>query len=399
MHIHRPTRLFASALALCSLAACSQPPRWNGSVQLRDGVEAVSNPAAPLLGEARDLVSELWAVQGSDWMDPTRVHVRSGLITVADPKANQVHVVSTSGQIRASIGRPGGGPGEFRRLLDAFPVGGKLLALDAGKGSAEYLNLDGTYLSSLHLEGQPWGGFPLEDGTLLVKGEFLSDPREQSFGDWVRVRNDGEPSAFTSQTLDPLPEEQGVRCSDLSAWGDGAARLRFTTPQIQVFDRAGGLVLESRIDLPVEAVSDAERRSALANLRRTLAARGLPPEFVQQNLVVMEERWRVKCRFGPLRFDPSRGYAAFMEQNPDEFGSGNATLHFVSRDGVYLARVAFPTAWRDFAMDKGVVYALAREPATDVIALEAFKVDFRDGLFRDAARVLDEARQGATGYR
>jgi hypothetical protein len=335
MNRYRPPRFSTPYLLfLSSLVACSDVPQWTGSVEIRDGVEVISNPGDPLLDEAQPFVSDLWDVQGSDWVNPSRVHVRAGRVTVVDPQANQVHVVSASGETQASFGRPGGGPGEFLRLLDAFSDGDRLVVLDGGKGSIEYLDMDGNYLSSLHIEGQAWGGFPLEDGALLVKGEFLSDPTAETLGDWVRVREGSEPSSFTSQTLDPLPEEQGVQCSDLSSWAGGAARLRFTMPQIQVFDQVGGLLMESRIDLPVEMVSDSERESALADLEQTMVASGYPPEFVEQNLIVTEERWRVKCRFGPLRLDVSGRFAAFLEQNPDEFGSGNATLHFLSQDGV-----------------------------------------------------------------
>ena len=395
-----PTRFSIPSLVfLYSLVACSDAPQWTGSVEMRDGIEVISNPGDPLLAEAQELVSDLWAIQGSTWENPSLVHAGSGLITVVDPQANRVHLVTTSGETRASLGRSGGGPGEFLRLLDAFRVGDRFVVLDGGKGSIEYLDLDGNYLSSVQLEGQAWGGFPLEGGTLLVKGEFLSEPTEETLGDWVRVREGSEPSAFTSQPLGPLPEEQGVQCSDLSSWAEGAARLRFTTPQIQVFDQVGGLLMESRIDLPVEVVSDSERESALSDLRRRLAGRGLPPEYMEQSLIAMEERWRVKCRFGLLRFDASGRLAAFLEQNPDEFGSGSATLHFLSQDGVYLAKVAFPTAWRDFTMDNGVVYALSRDPTTDLITLEAFRVDLPNSLFRDATRVLYEARQRETGDR
>ena len=392
------TRLSGSSLVfLCVLIACDAAPRWTGSVEVRDGVEVVSSPGEPLLGEAQGFVSELWQVHGSQWVDPSRVHVRSGTLTVVDPPANQIHPVSTSGETRASLGRPGGGPGEFLRLLDAFHDGGRLVVIDGGKGSVEYLDLDGSYLSSLHLDGQAWGGFPLGGGELLIKGEFLSDPTAETQGDWVRVSESGDFRAFSSQPLDPLPEEQGVRCHDLSSWGEGVARLRFTTPQIQVFDQAGSLVRESWVDLPVEVVSESERESALSDLRRRLAGSGNPPEFMEQSLVVMEERWRVKCRFGPLRFDPSQRLGAFLEQNPDEFGSGMATLHFVSQGGVYLAEVTFPTAWRDFTMDAGVVYALTRDPATDLIRLTAYRVDLPTSLVADADAALNEARRRSTG--
>ena len=200
------------------LVACSDAPQWTGFVEMRDGIELISNPGDPLLGEHQGLVFELWAIQGPTWENPSLVHAASGLVMVVDPQANRVHVVTTSGESRESLGRSGGGPGEFLRLLDAFRDGDRLVVLDGGKGSIEYLDSDGNYLSSLHLEGQAWGGFPLEGGTLLVKGEFLSDPSAETLGDWFRVREGSETSAFTPQPLDLLPEEQGVQCSDLFSW-------------------------------------------------------------------------------------------------------------------------------------------------------------------------------------
>ena len=370
---------------------------------MRDGVEVISNPGVPLfpdvlVPEAQGIVSELWTVEGSDWVNPSRVHVGSGLVYVVDPQANQLQRISFQGKTQTPLGRTGGGPGEFLRLLDAFRDGDSLVVLDSGKGSVEYLDLDGNYLSALHIDGQAWGGFPLGAGVLLVKGEFLSDPTQETRGDWVRIEEGREPVAFTGIGLEPLPEEEGVQCSDLSAWWGGAARLRFTTPQIQLFDQTGGLTMESRIDLPVEVISEAERASALDDMRDRLSARGLPPPFIEQSLVVNEERWKVKCRFGPLRFDPSGQLAAFMEQNPDDFGSGNATLHFLTRDGIYLARVAFPTPWRDFTLDDGVIYALTRNPVTDIVDLEAFRVEFPPSLFNEAGQLLEEARLRGVGH-
>ena len=173
--------------------------------------------------------------------------------------------------------------------------------------------------------------------------------------------------------------------------------MRFTTPRIQVFSSDGSLRREIRVGLPIEVVSEAEREEALDALRRSLTARGLPPEFIQQNLVVMEDRWLVKCRFGPLRLDPSARLGAFLEQNPDEFGSGPATLHLLSQDGVYLTRVTFPEAWEDFAMAGGVVYALTRDSETDLITLAASALGLPDSLSGDASAVLEEAREEALG--
>ena len=171
--------------------------------------------------------------------------------------------------------------------------------------------------------------------------------------------------------------------------------MRFTIPQIQVFDPTGVVLSMIELDLPIEVVSDSERNSALSRLQRDLAGRGLPPQFIEQNLVVMEERWRVKCRFGPLRFDPAGRFAAFLEQNPDDFGAGNATLHVLSKEGIYLARLDFPDAWRDFTIDDGVIYALTRNPETELITLRAHRVDLPDAAFAEAAGILEAARRSA----
>jgi hypothetical protein len=170
--------------------------------------------------------------------------------------------------------------------------------------------------------------------------------------------------------------------------------MRFTVPEIQVFDPTGVLRATIELDLPIELVSDSERDSALAELRRDLASRGLPPPFIEQNLVVMEERWRVKCRFGPLRFDPAGRFAAFLEQNPADFGAGSATLHVISTDGIYLAKLDFPDAWRDFTIHDGVVYALTRNSETDLITLRAYRVDLPGSALAEAAGVLEQARRG-----
>ena len=379
--------ILAMGLSFAFLA-CSEAPPWAGTVDILEGVEIVSNPADPLLPDTSGLVTPLWTVEGSEWVNPSRVHVNSGVVYVVDPPASQLHLVSSAGEVGTSLGRPGEGPGEFRSLLDAFRDGDSIVVLDAGKGSVEYLDLEGHYRSSFHLDGQAWGGFPLGGGTLLVKGEFLSDPRAETRGDWVRIGEDTDPVAFTTRPLEPLPGEEGVVCSDLSDWWDGAARMRFTTPEIEVFDETGELVRKARIDLPVEVIPEAEREAALNDMRERLAARGLPPPFIEQSLVVSEERWRVKCRFGPLRFDPSGELAAFMEQNPDDFGSGSATLHLLSRDGVYLARAAFPTPWADFTLDGGVVYALTRDPVTDIVGLEAFRVELPASVFTHASGLV-----------
>jgi hypothetical protein len=86
-----------------------------------------------------------------------------------------------------------------------------------------------------------------------------------------------------------------------------------------------------------------------------------------------------------------------LEQNPDEFGSGNATLHFLSPGGVYLAKADFPRSWRDFTLADGVVYALTRDPTTDLITLRAYRLNLPGTLLTDTDEVLDAARRNVMG--
>jgi hypothetical protein len=58
-----------------------------------------------------------------------------------------------------------------------------------------------------------------------------------------------------------------------------------------------------------------------------------------------------------------------------------------------LAKVGFPNPWRDFTLVDGVVYALTRDPSTDLISLRAYRVELPNSVFTDAAEVLEEARR------
>ena len=156
---------------------------------------------------------------------------KKGPLRPAEPNGVEPgNTILASGSQRTS----GEGPGEFSRLLDAFPNGDELVVLDAGKSNTQFLSFDGGYLSSFHIYGQTWAGFFLGTGESLLKGEFLSNPNKESSEDWVTVSEGKDPVAFTSLRLDPLPEEQGVRCSDFSSWSGGAALSRRHRPPCRI---------------------------------------------------------------------------------------------------------------------------------------------------------------------
>jgi hypothetical protein len=363
---------------------------WTGSIETHDGIEVVSNPSVPFLDSSESGVTHLWTVQDPSWENPSRIHVGSGVVLVGDPQGSRVHRLSTAGEIQASFGQRGEGPGEFLRLQDALPDGDRIAVLDGGKSSIELLDFDGNYLSSIHVGRVIFGGFRIGGGEFLVSGMLGSTTSR------LRIAEGRDPITFDPSELEPLPEELGVQCSSFFPWPGGAARLRFTTPRIEVFDEDAHLVREIRIDQPIESVSEEERSLALSEVRAMLASSGLPEHVQQQQVAAMEGRYQIKCRFRSLVFDPGSGYSAFLEQNPDEFGSGNATLHFISEDGVYLATFKFQTAWRDFALADRKIFALARDPVTDVISLEAYRVEFSATGIARVKEVVTSARQSGS---
>jgi len=99
---------------------------------------------------------------------------------------------------------------------------------------------------------------------------------------------------------------------------------------------------------------------------------------------------RVVGLFRGVRQDSTTGIVAVWEQLPADLGGGDAVLHLLSKDGVYLARHTFPHAWVDFAMTGSRVVALATDPSTGLVRTIAYRVTWPSGVLDEAARVADD---------
>ena len=78
---------------------------------------------------------------------------------------------------------------------------------------------------------------------------------------------------------------------------------------------------------------------------------------------------------------------AIWEQNPEDFGSGNASLHVLSTAGIYLGVLEFHRAWSAFDLKNDVLYALSRDPETDLVTLEAFSLSVASEVLERADRL------------
>jgi len=94
----------------------------------------------------------------------------TGLLYVTDAAASTVHVVDTTGTILRTIGRPGAGPGEFRRPRSLRVARDTVRLIDQGNGRVLTFAPDGRYLGT-RPEPPVWvsGGVVLgADGSAVV---------------------------------------------------------------------------------------------------------------------------------------------------------------------------------------------------------------------------------------
>lgn len=151
---------------------------WQGTVEMRDGIEHVTNPKAAMESPATVTLREFWRIGGySDAEEEmfgviTQVTTDSdGNVYLLDRQLSEVKVFTPDGEYLRTIGREGEGPGEFRQPLDMFFLhGGNLGVLQLAPGRVVMLTP----------EGDPAGDHPLperEGGAtpVLISGHAMGE--------------------------------------------------------------------------------------------------------------------------------------------------------------------------------------------------------------------------------
>jgi hypothetical protein len=372
-------------LAVPGLAGCTDRlPEWTGRVVEVEGVRHVENPPEPLASSGEVSQALRWSTNGPDhggfWENPNKVHVYDDLIYLVDRRASRIRVITTNGELKPSIGEPGEGPGQYGRIIDAIPTEAGLFVVDGGNGRVEILTSSNELASSHPLGRVVFSAARLGDRAITVFGLSGS---EQG---WTEMDADGnrQPHEFPDFEA---PEGSAGPSSSASTWGKRLVRLRYTSPQIRIYSGMGDLEQVFDVPLPTEEATDGEVEEIVRQVSSVLARDGLPSGVIQQQVDQIRARPREKLRFRKIVFDDDAGLAAIWEQNPEDFGSGNASLHLLSIDGIYLAELEFDRPWADFALTGAVLYVLSRDPATDLVTLMAHDLAIPSGLM-DRAREL-----------
>ncbi len=132
----------ACLMILVVLFGCQEDHEdWGGRVVELDGVLRVENPPNPLADSGAISADLIWnstgPAEGDIWEAPNWIHAGDRFLFVVDRFASKIHRLSFDGEPGESLGGPGEGPGQYRRIIDAIPTRAGLFVVDGGNGRVE----------------------------------------------------------------------------------------------------------------------------------------------------------------------------------------------------------------------------------------------------------------------
>lgn len=373
--IRRAIPILAAWTLASPIAACTthvEGPEWLGTREWIDSVEVVRNPAEPILPREAARAERLWSTATTDAEDPDSLWQEAAALTVGedhihvlDAMANRVYGVRASdGQWVSTLGRKGRGPGELARPLDVMMLGSAVAVLDGGKGTIERFTADGGTLDPIRLPSITFTAFPLDSTRVAVGGMRGT----------LILRAGSEPTAVQLEDPVAMPEGPGSSCRPLGHVADSLARWSCVAPHVQILDTLGRGVREILLGLEPVRTDEALLDEFLNEVRRTLASTNMASEEIERMMATTRDSYTYSRRWRRLRRDDVTGMLGFWEQAPDDLDPGPATLHLLRADGAWLATVGFDHRWVAFAMHDGNVYALERDPDTDLATLVAYRL-------------------------
>lgn len=204
----------------CGGEAGARATEWAGTMDtLASGQIVVRNPSDPLWGEDEGwTVTEDLRIGALDDPGPygfgqiIAIDVDAlGRIWVLESQAKEIRVFDADGRHVRTVGRAGGGPGEFNGPAHAeFGRDGRLWVADPQNNRVSVIDTTGAFVESHRMEGgffiSPWpGGFDLEGRYYLPIPHFGSD----GFGvATVRYDADFQPLDTIPQLSDPVHGER-----------------------------------------------------------------------------------------------------------------------------------------------------------------------------------------------
>ncbi len=373
------------ATLLLMVAACSGTEQgWGGSQLVVDGVTTTVSPPVPLADPSEVSTTELWSqsgpADGDVWGLPRSLGVSSRHAFVVDNQADQIHVVTLDGHLAGTLGRPGQGPGEYSRPVAAVPTGEGTFIVDGGNRRIDIIDDDLTLVRSFGSGKVAFSALPWGPSSVVVQGMAGDEVG------WMVWHASGTPETVS---LAPLTTESADQtdCYVFGTTRDRLLRLHCARVELSVFSRTGVVRQEISVDLPPQVATDEEIEDRVGRLRETLSQTSLPAAFLEQQVDAIRDGDRVKHMNRKVVAASGTDLIAIWSQNPEDYGSGAATLHLLSEEGIYLTSLEFERSWYDFTIRDGVLYSLEREASTGLVTLVARRIDVSASLLERAAAV------------
>lgn len=329
------------------------------------------NPETPLLEDREIGVTNLWSAPGAEslWESPRFVRAVEGRVYVLDPPAASIYLLDSSdGSDVGMVGGKGRGPHELSDPYGLAVIDRALVVGDGGSASLKVFTRDGSYSTAIPFGALGFNLLPFGPDRVLAYS-FLGDTAA-----WSVVTLDGGRRIFSMP--EPVAGEHAhfADCARISTSGSRVLRVGCTVPHIQIVDGSGAAVREIVIPREPERPSAGEMEAYLENIRSTMQRSGLPTDIIATQLRLAEDRYSAVDAIRGARADLASGALAVWEQRPDELGGGPARLHLLTPDGVYLRQIDFTRPWVDFDLSGSTVYALERDPSTDLVTLTAYQL-------------------------
>ena len=214
--------LLVAALLLLSSFACSSAPEWAGTIEERDGVAYVTNPAEGLWAgrETPPLRFELEQAYGSDGFpeeamlgNPFQLGVAAdeqSNVYVLDPQISRLVAFAADGSVRWTAGRAGEGPGELNRPSGlALSGDGTIALMNQGRTRIDLWSTEGEYVGAHSLQAPPLDmegiRFPSIAGFLDPQRIVLDSSILGTLGSRTVVVDLSQPAVLGDFVFDPMP--------------------------------------------------------------------------------------------------------------------------------------------------------------------------------------------------
>jgi hypothetical protein len=299
---------------------------------------------------------------------------------LVDRRSTRIHIVGSDGRVVKSFGKQGPGPGEIMVAGDIGFVAEHVVVRDMGKHTIEVYTPDGTFVKSIPL-GRVGFGFTTIEPDGIIAAQLAGAGQS-----WIRVGLDAATTPLAVPAATAVPGERP--CARVASFGDRIAQLDCALPVLTVSNQAGEIerVVVIRRD-PILA-TDAQLQKVREDLQRDMAADNLPASLAQGLLESTVREARVLKSWRAARQDRATGMIALWEQTPANVGGGNARVHLLSPDGVYLDAIAFDDQWVDFTIHDSRIAALAVNDSTGVPRLTTYSIALPEGALESAARAV-----------